>query len=158
MSLLTDLSIQLSPSAIAPKLRVESKKRALECISELAGEAYGMDADSIYEHLLARERMGATGLGQGLAIPHCRLDDIDSPIFVVVTLAEPVDYSAQDPQPVDVLWTLLVPTSADETHLQTLAAIAYFLRQENLNQALRQATDAQTIYQLIETHLCLPPT
>lgn len=158
MSLLTDLAIQLNTSAIALKLPVESKKRALECISELAATAYDMDADSIYEHLLARERMGATGLGQGVAIPHCRLDTITTPIFVVVTLAEPIDYSAQDQQLVDVLWTLLVPASAHEAHLQTLAAIAHFLRQDNLTQALRQATDVNTVYQLIESNLCLPPT
>lgn len=158
MSLLTDLAILLNVDAIALKLPVESKKRALECISELAAKAYGMDADIIYEHLLARERMGATGLGQGLAIPHCRLDDLLSPIFVIVTLAEPIDYGAQDQQPVDVLWTLLVPSSAQETHLQALAAIAHFLRQDNLTHALRQASDASAVYQLIEANLCLPPT
>ncbi len=156
MSLLTELPIQFDVNAIALKLVVESKKRALERISELAATTYRMDADNIYEHLLARERMGATGLGDGLGLPHCRLDEVTIPTMVIVTLAEPIEYSAQDHKPVDLLWTLFVPSSAHNTHLQILAAIAAFLRQTHLTTALRQTRDPMVAYQLIETNLCLP--
>lgn len=156
MSLLTDLPIQFTAEAIAYKLKVESKKRLLERISEYAASAYNLDADLIYEHLLARERMGATGLGEGLAIPHCRLDDIVLPTMVFATLAAPIDYDAVDSKPVDIAWALLVPTHANTAHLQVLAAIAHFLKQTDLTEALRQAPDATSLFQLIETNLCLP--
>lgn len=156
MSLLTDLPIQFTVDAVAYQLKVESKKRLLERISEFAAFAYHLDADLIYEHLLTRERMGATGLGDGLAIPHCRLAEVVIPTMVFATLAAPIDYDAEDDKPVDIVWALLVPTHANAQHLQVLAAIAHFLKQANLTQALREAPDAMTVYQLIEANLCLP--
>jgi len=158
MSLLSELPVQFQVQGIGLKLPIESKKRALEYISELAATAYTMDADLIYEHLLARERIGATGLGSGLAIPHCRLETLLTPTMVVITLAEPIDYGAQDHAPVDVMWTLLVPSSANNVHLQLLAAIANFLRDEALTLRLRQAADPTQAFQLIEEKLCLPQT
>jgi PTS system nitrogen regulatory IIA component len=158
MSLVSDLPIQFSAQAILLKAPIESKKRALEQAAELASQLYNLDADSVYEHLLTRERMGATALGEGLAIPHCRLERLQTPAMLFFTLAEGIDYNAQDGGLVDMIWTLLVPEKAQDAHLKVLAAIAQFLRDLNLTKQLREATSPETVFALIKENLCLPPT
>ena len=101
-----------------------SKKRALEIISELAAERLGASRQVLFESLLAREKMGSTGIGAGIAIPHGRSDDAFAPTAVLMTFSEPIPFDSIDNQPVDLLFALLVPESDCKQHLKTLSLMA----------------------------------
>lgn len=134
----------LNPEHIACRVHSASKKRALEELSGLIvkGEP-DLNQNEVFECLIARERLGSTGLGKGVAIPHGRLKAGDKTIAAFVQLAEGVDYDAPDGQPVDLLCALLVPPESTEEHLETLAQLTEMFRDENLREALRRAdTDA----------------
>ena len=124
-----------------------SKKRVLENASELiAGTVETLEAEEIFAGLIGRERLGSTGLGDGVAIPHCRLENCQSVVGTLVKLPEPIDYDSIDGNPVDLLFLLLVPTEATEEHLQTLASLAELFSQEAFRQSLRETTDAESLY------------
>ncbi|WP_207061318.1 PTS IIA-like nitrogen regulatory protein PtsN [Motiliproteus sp. SC1-56] len=124
-----------------------SKKRILENASELIAESVeGLEAEDIFAGLISRERLGSTGIGEGVAIPHCRLDNCTEAVGALVNLPEPVDFDAIDGQPVDLLFVLLVPTEATETHLQTLASLAELFSQADFRQRLRQTHSADELY------------
>ncbi|NKF24056.1 PTS sugar transporter subunit IIA [Solimonas marina] len=127
-----------------------SKKKALE---ELAGLlAKGVDpnaAGDILGSLASREKLGSTGLGHGVAIPHGRLAGVEDSIGAFMRLKHPLDYEAHDSRPVDLLFGLLVPQGATEAHLKHLAAIAEMFSDENFCQAARAATDDAALYKLV---------
>ena len=114
----------LSPEAIAPSLRVSNKKQALQEISTLAARLAGLDERAIFEALLQRERLGSTGIGEGLAIPHGKLPGLTRLFGFVARLEKPVDFEALDGQPVDILFLLLAPEGAGADHLKALARIS----------------------------------
>lgn len=126
-----------------------SKKRVLEYLSHiLAAQMPDMDADRLYERFLFRERLGSTGIGEGVAIPHCRLDGCAKALGAFLKLAEPVDFDAVDENPVDLVFALVVPDEQHEEHLALLASIAGLLQDEKKRQQLRQATSSQALYEL----------
>ncbi|MEH6624855.1 MAG: PTS IIA-like nitrogen regulatory protein PtsN [Motiliproteus sp.] len=125
-----------------------SKKRIIENASQLiADTAESLDAEEIFAGLIGRERLGSTGLGEGVAIPHCRLDSCQETTGALVKLPEPIDFDAIDGNPVDLLFVLIVPTEATEAHLQTLAALAELFSQAEFREALRRSDDADSLYQ-----------
>lgn len=127
-----------------------SKKRVLEQIATLAArDLTGLDAGDIFESLVAREKLGSTGFGNGIAIPHCRLSGCSSPLSAVLHLETPVDFDAIDGAPVDLLFVLLVPDAATEEHLELLRQIASMLDKADVRDRLRHAPDSQSLYQIV---------
>ena len=131
-----------------------SKKRVLEFIANLiAREQPGLDAGELFEALIARERLGSTGFGNGIAIPHCRLPNFNAPISAVLRLETPVDFDAVDGAPVDLLFVLVVPPAATDEHLELLRQIASLLENEEIRQRLRQADSSESLYQTVVDEL-----
>ncbi|GAB1105111.1 MAG: PTS IIA-like nitrogen regulatory protein PtsN [Shewanella algae] len=127
-----------------------SKKKVLELISDLASAQYPtLSSQAIFESLLAREKMGSTGIGNGIAIPHGRLPDITEPIAVLVKCEEPIAFDAIDNQPVDILFALLVPADQCQQHLSTLSAMAEKLSDKAILKQLRKSSDETELYQVI---------
>ena len=104
-------------------------------------------ADDIFERLLNRERLGSTGIGEGIAIPHCRLPACDKAFGVLLRLEQAIDYDAIDRQPVDLVFALLVPEEATDEHLQVLSMLARNFSEAEFRQALRNAPDSKQLYQ-----------
>lgn len=125
-----------------------SKKRALELLANaIAQDVPGIEADELFRRLIGRERLGSTGIGHGIAIPHCRIANCDSTLGALLTLAEPIDFDAIDSQPVDILFAMLVPEDAHDEHLQTLAALAGALNNADYRQRLRAANSDAALFQ-----------
>lgn len=124
-----------------------SKKRVLEQISGLiCDHSPHLDADEVFAGLVGRERLGSTGIGEGIAIPHCRLESCKETTGALVRLQEPIDFDAIDGQAVDLLYVLLVPTEATEAHLQTLAALAEMFSKAEVRNLLRETESADQLY------------
>jgi PTS system nitrogen regulatory IIA component len=129
---------------------ISSKKRLIEHMSQyLANHAQAIAADSIFQALLERERLGSTGLGRGVAIPHARVPGITETVAAMMTLATPISYEAADNQPVDIVFGLLVPDDDDQYHLEHLARIATILRDEKNCVMIRNANDPEKLFNLL---------
>jgi len=139
----------LSPDAILYNVDVGSKKQLLETLSVLAAQKTGLDERLILDALIERERLGTTGIGRGVALPHTRLSALKQ-IFCAFVKTVPVDFEAVDDKPVDLAFLLLVPEEAGADHLKALARLSRLLRDESVAAALRQAKDAKAAYQIIE--------
>jgi PTS system nitrogen regulatory IIA component len=138
----------LTPERTVKSAPVSSKKKVLEYLgSFIADHIPESSADDIYERLLNRERMGSTGIGEGIAIPHCRLKQCDKTFGVLLQLEKPIDFDAIDRQPVDLIFALLVPEEATDEHLKTLSMLAQKLSQADYREALRNSPDSQNLYQ-----------
>ena len=145
----------LRPELMAVDICAASRKRALEMVSIQLANVLGGDAtaDAIFDGLLARERLGSTGLGQGLAFPHCRLAALSEPAVGVFRLRTPVDFESMDGAPVELLAVLLVPESATDAHLKLLGALAQLLEPEANRRALRRAGSATALAEVL-AELC----
>jgi len=127
-----------------------SKKRVLEQIANLvARELPDLEAKSIFESLIAREKLGSTGFGNGIAIPHCRLPGCPTPISALLRLEAPIDFDAIDGAPVDLLFVLLVPQAATDAHLELLRQIASMLDRSEVRERLRHAQSSESLYQVV---------
>ncbi|QFU24498.1 PTS IIA-like nitrogen regulatory protein PtsN [Shewanella eurypsychrophilus] len=127
-----------------------SKKKVLELISDLAAVQYPtLSSQEIFESLLAREKMGSTGIGNGIAIPHGRLANINQPVAVLIKCEEPISFDSIDKQPVDILFALLVPAEQCEQHLSTLSSMAEKLNNKLILKQLRKTQDESELYQVI---------
>ena len=141
------LTTLLTPERTLSRASAASKNAVLEnCAHFLAENIPALTADALLQSLLARERLGSTGLGHGIAIPHCRLKDIDAVIGALITLAEPIEFDAVDGKPVDIIFILLAPERALQEHLQALAALADVLNRADFRQRLRGATTSAELY------------
>ncbi len=126
-----------------------SKKRVIEYVANfLADKIPDAQADDLYEHLIAREKLGSTGIGEGIAIPHSRLSECEDTIGALFVLEHSVDFDAIDRVPVDIVFVLLVPTEATEQHLQTLSMLAQKFSQQSFRDSLRKANTTPELYQL----------
>lgn len=141
----------LDPGAVALRAGAPGKRQALSLVADVAGRVLGVDADAVLEGLIERESAGSTGVGEGVAIPHARLDGLDRVRAVVVRLDAPVAFDALDDKPVDLLIALFAPHDANAQHLRALARVARLLRQPEMRAALRQARSADAIHVLL-TH------
>lgn len=136
----------LTPERVRCKEPASSKKRALETgAGLLADDVPSMSRLDIFDALNTRERLGSTGLGHGMALPHGRVSGLDAPIAACLTLAEPVDFDAPDRQRVDVLFLLLVPRDCSSEHLRILAALAEMFNDPELRDALRAQTSPEDL-------------
>lgn len=127
-------------------VEASSKKRAFEALSQLISKnCEGISANDVFDSLIAREKLGGTGLGYGVAIPHGRLKNINSTRGAFIKLKSGIDFDAIDKKPVDLMFALLVPENAEKEHLQTLALLANMLNDENLRENLRHATTADQV-------------
>ncbi len=141
--ILTINQIQLNNSA-------SSKKKALEAISQIITDNYPeYDTNKVFETLVERERLGSTGIGHGVALPHGRLSECTDTIGVFISLSDGVDYDAIDKKPVTLLFALLIPDHSTEEHLQILAKLAEFFRDDTNRQKLKNSTSPETVYNLM---------
>ena len=137
----------LTPELTFCNVNGGSKKRVIETSAQLiAGQVRQVTANQIYDALIAREQLGSTGLGDGIAIPHCRIPGCKQTIGCLVKLAKPVDFDAIDNKPVDLLFFLLVPENADGGHLESLRLLAEHFSKPEFCQKLRAANTATELY------------
>lgn len=139
----------LTPQSVLSPLRATSKKQALQELARRASELTGLHERTIFDVLLERERLGTTGVGRGIAIPHGKLPDLDRLYGVFAVLDQPVDFEAVDDQPVDLLFLLLAPESAGADHLKALARISRLLRDSALCDRLRAVDKADELYRIL---------
>jgi nitrogen PTS system EIIA component len=143
------LSDLLAPNAVFPSLKATNKKQAIQELSAHAANLTGHDEREIFETLLRRERLGSTGVGGGVAIPHGKLPKLDRIVGLFARLDTPVDFESLDGEPVDLIFLLLAPEAAGADHLKALARIARLLRDAEAAKALRSARDANAAYALL---------
>ncbi|GAA5175024.1 PTS IIA-like nitrogen regulatory protein PtsN [Niveibacterium umoris] len=138
----------LPPSNVLVDLEASSKKRVFEQAGLLFENHQGLARSAVYDALFAREKLGSTGLGQGIAIPHGRLKGLRDAIGAFIRLTQPVPFEAPDGKPVNLLFVLLVPESATEHHLRLLSELAQMFSDRNFRDALMQASDASEAHTL----------
>ena len=144
-----DIKELLTPDCTLSAVSCSSKKRALEIISELAGQKLDLEPKVVFESLLTRERLGTTGVGAGIAIPHARISD-DYPVTgIFIQCENAIDFNAIDNQPVDLLFVVLVPESQCSQHLKTLSLIAGKLSDKQICRQLRAAKTDAELFELI---------
>lgn len=140
----------LTPSSTLCNLEGGSKKRTLETVSKLISESQSdMDRTCVFNGLHGREKLGSTGIGDGIAIPHCRLAECKDATGFLIKLESPIDFDAIDRKPVDLIFALVVPEDATSEHLQTLAAIAELFSSEDVREQLRATETNEQLYQTI---------
>jgi nitrogen PTS system EIIA component len=139
----------LTPDAVAPALRASGKKQLLQELSAQAARLAGLDERQVFETLLQRERLGSTGIGEGIAIPHGKIPGLERLVGFVARLDRPVDFDALDGQPVEIVFLLLAPEGAGADHLKALARAARVLREPGIRDRLRAARDANAIYAVL---------
>lgn len=139
----------LRPDAIVPSLRGSTKKQALLELSEKAAHLSHLPARAIFDALIQRERLGSTGIGDGIAIPHGKLARCDKIFGVFARLERPIDFDALDGAPVDLIFLLLAPEGAGADHLSALSRAARALRDPNVVRTLRATRDASAIYSVL---------
>lgn len=139
----------LTIEAVAPALRAGSKKHALQELASHAGRLTGLGEREIFETLLQRERLGSTGIGDGIAIPHGKSAKLDRLFGFIARLERPIDFEALDGQPVDILFLLLAPEGAGADHLKALARVARVLREPGILDRIRAARDASALYAVL---------
>jgi PTS system nitrogen regulatory IIA component len=140
----------LSPDGVVLDLRTcHSKRQVLKELARHAAATVELDPQRLLEALLERERLGTTGIGHGIAIPHARMAELNRLVGLFARLDEPVDFEALDDQPSDLIFLLLAPDSADAESLKALARISRLLRDPNMQLRLRQEQDPQAVYRML---------
>jgi nitrogen PTS system EIIA component len=143
------LSDLVAPQAVIPGLKVNSKKQVLQELSSRAAELTGRAERDILDILQQREKLGSTGVGNGIAIPHGKLAKLDRLFGLFARLDRPIDFESLDGQPVDLVFLLLAPEAAGADHLKALARIARLLRDPDTAKKLRESRDAEAIYAVL---------
>lgn len=147
-----DLVDLLTPDGVVANSRASSKKQILQDLARKAAELTGADERAIFDVVLERERLGSTGVGNGIAIPHGKLSGLKRLSGVFARLEKPVDFEAIDEQPVDLVFLLLAPEGAGADHLKALAKVSRLLRDKRMCDKLRGSDKAEAIYALIAEH------
>ena len=144
-----ELSELINSDSIVSPLKVGSKKQALQELAQVAESVTGISSRDIFATVLQRERLGSTGVGQGIAIPHGKLDGLDRLFAIFARLDTPIGFDAMDDQPVDLIFMLLAPESAVADHLKALARISRTLRDPSITQKLRDSASKAEIYSIL---------
>lgn len=139
----------LSPAAVISPLRANGKKQALLELAQQAAQLTGLAERDLFEALLQRERLGSTGIGDGIAIPHGRMAGIDRLVGLFARAEKPIDFDALDGQPVDLIFVLIAPEGAGADHLKALARVARVLRNPAVLEQVRAARDPAAIYAIL---------
>jgi PTS system nitrogen regulatory IIA component len=143
---ITDL---ITPKSVIPQLRTPSKKQALLELAKRAAAVSGADERTIYDLLIERERLGTTGIGMGIAIPHARLAKLTKLYGIFARLEKPIPFEAIDDQPVDLIFLLLAPEAAGAEHLKALALVSRLLRDRVVCEKLRGTDKPDALYALL---------
>ena len=146
-----NLSTVITPQGVIAPLKAASKKQVLQDLAAHAAEQTGLDARAIFDTLIERERLGSTGVGHGIAIPHGKLEAAEQLYGFFARLAKPVDFDSIDHQPVDLVFLLIAPSEAGADHLKALAGISRLLRDEEICAKVRGAQNESAIYALLTT-------
>lgn len=144
-----ELADLIARDAILPAVRAGSKKQVLQEIAARARDAYGLDARLVVDGLLAREKLGSTAMGGGVAIPHARLPGLKTIVGLFARLEKPADFEAVDGQGVDLVFVLLAPEESGADHLRALARVSRLLRDPELRRKLRDTAEGGALYALI---------
>ena len=144
-----DVGRLLAQKSVLADLKAGNKKDLLRRLAEAAAPLLSLDAQTVFEALLQRERLGTTGLGHGIAIPHARLAGLEALTGFFVRLSTPIDFHAVDRQPVDLIFALFAPADAGADHLNALVLASRLLRDEKLVSQLREAQDAKVLHALL---------
>jgi PTS system nitrogen regulatory IIA component len=139
----------ITPDGIIPALKVNTKKQALHELSERAAKIIGLPSREIFDALLQRERLGSTGIGNGVAIPHGKLPKVHQIVGLFARLERPIDYEALDGTPVDLIFLLIAPEQAGADHLKALARIARALRAPSFATKLRATREMSALYAML---------
>ena len=138
----------IRPEAVAI-IDAADKPAILERLGEIFARSWNLDAALVLEQLEERERLGSTGFGRGVAIPHARIAGLARPVAALIKLRQPADFAAADGLPVDLVFGLLSPENSGATHLHALAAISRLVRDERVHEALSEAPDEEALYGLL---------
>lgn len=144
-----DLCDLIGFEAVLPSLRAGNKKQVLQEVAARAGRIVGLDERDVFERLSQRERLGSTGVGHGIAVPHATIEELDHTVGLFARLERPIDFEATDGQPVDLIVTLLSPAGAGADHLKALARIARVMRDPAFTAKLRACRDPHALYALL---------
>ncbi len=144
-----EISDLITTKSVEANLRVTSKKQALQELSKRAAEITGQHERAIFDVLMERERLGTTGVGHGIAIPHGKLASLDRLYGLFARLETPVDFQSIDEQPVDLVFLLLAPETAGADHLKALARVSRLLRDVNVCEKLRGSDNSEALYVLL---------
>ena len=144
-----DFAKLLKPEAVKVLTAASSKKRLLHEIGDLVSGVYGLNTGIVVEALLARENLGPTGVGNGVALPHAHIEGLESVVGAFVLLDRPVDFDSVDRQPVDIAFALFAPLNAGVEHLKALALVSRTLREVSIRAKLRSNPDPTTIYAIL---------
>ena len=139
----------IDPNSVVPNLKASGKKQALQELSAKAASLVGVPERRIFEALLERERLGTTGVGQGVAIPHGKFGELDRIYGIFARLDVPIEFESIDDQPVDLIFLLLAPESAGADHLKALARVSRLLRNQEVCAKLRGSDAADAIFAII---------
>jgi PTS system nitrogen regulatory IIA component len=137
------------PDAVLACVKASGKKALLAELAAKAAQLHKLDERRLFDRLLERERLGSTGIGGGIAIPHGRMPSLDKPVGVFARLAHPVDFDSIDERPVDTVFLLLAPEGAGADHLKALARVSRLLRDRGLVEKLRATESADALYALL---------
>ncbi len=143
------ISEYLTPQAILPDLKATSKKQVLQELSTFAGERLDIENRAVFDVLVERERLGTTGFGNGVAIPHGKMPQLKQLHMMFARLDTPVNFDAVDGRPVDLIFLLLTPENAGADHLKALAKASRILRDDKICAKLRGSETAEAIYSTI---------
>ncbi|MDP3492390.1 MAG: PTS sugar transporter subunit IIA [Hyphomonadaceae bacterium] len=146
---ITSLGDLLLPNAIVARARWKGRRQVLAEMSSMMAGALGLDPREVHEAVQERERLGSTGVGEGVAIPHARIETLSKPVGGFARLQEAADFEAIDERPADLVFMLLAPTDAGADHLRALARAARVFRQERVRSALRQAQTADAVLAIL---------
>jgi PTS system nitrogen regulatory IIA component len=144
-----EISDLIKPDHVIARLRATSKKQALQDLAKRAAEITGQPERALFSTLMKRERLGTTGVGNGIAIPHGKLSTLDKLYGLFARLDQPIDFDAIDDRPVDLIFLLLAPESAGADHLKALARVSRLLRDKPTCEKLRGTDDAEALYALL---------
>ena len=139
----------LSAENVLADFKASSKKQTIQALARKLADAASLDNRIVFDKLLERERLGSTGVGKGVAIPHARIDGLKRIVGLFARLTNPIDFNSVDDQPVDIVFMLLAPTDAGADHLKALARISRLLRDEKTLTKLRLTTDASALYAML---------
>ncbi len=139
----------LSTESVIPNLRATSKKQALQDLARRASSITGLHERAVFDVLMEREKLGTTGVGNGIAIPHGKLPSLDRLYGLFARLERPVDFHSIDEQPVDLIFLLLAPESAGADHLKALARVSRLLRDKTVCEKLRGTDGEEALYALL---------
>lgn len=144
-----EISDLLKPEQVVARLRATSKKQALQELARRAAELTGQSERDIFSTLMKRERLGTTGVGNGIAIPHGKLAELEQMFGIFARLEHPIDFEAIDDRPVDLIFLLLAPEEAGADHLKALARVSRLLRDKRACEKLRGTDNAEALYALL---------